>query len=103
MILLGHTTDRIEYNDTTSQWILTSAKSEVTAMSRATKLSYLLGKHKWTISNDAYDCDEGETVTTTLKLTGCIEGQFTCDDGQCIEMERRCDQVTGEEPNCSHK
>ena len=49
MILVGHTTERIEYNDTTSQWILTSAKSEVTAMSRATKLSYLLGKHDWTI------------------------------------------------------
>ena len=52
MIILGLPTTRIEYNDTTSQWILTDAKSDVTAMSRATKLSYLLGKHKWTIAND---------------------------------------------------
>ena len=49
MIILGQLTTRIEYNDTTSQWVLTDAKYEVTAMSRATKLSYLLGKHDWTI------------------------------------------------------
>ena len=38
-----------------------------------------------------------------LKLTGCKEDEFTCDDGQCIKMERRCDQVTGKEPNCRDK
>ena len=101
MILLGQMTTRIEYNDTSSQWVLTDAMSDVTAVSRATKLSYLLGKHKWTISNDVYECNEGKPYTTMLKLTGCKEeGEFTCDDGQCIEMERRCDQVTGREPNC---
>ena len=35
-----------------------------------------------------------------LKLTGCKEDEFTCDDGQCVKTERRCDQVTGKEPNC---
>merc|ERR1711894_867100 len=34
---------------------------------------------------------------TMLKLTGCDpEGEFTCNDGQCIQMKRRCDQV----PDC---
>ena len=48
-----------------------------------------------------YECGKGKPYTTMLKLTGCKEeGEFTCDDGQCIEMERRCDQVTGREPNC---
>ena len=28
-----------------------------------------------------------------MKLTGCFEGQFTCSDGECISMERRCDHV----------
>ena len=45
MILLGKISTRIEYNDTSSQWVLTDARSDVTAVSRATKLSYLLGKH----------------------------------------------------------
>ena len=34
---------------------------------------------------------------TLLKLTGCKEeGEFTCDDGQCVKMEERCNQV----PDC---
>ena len=31
-----------------------------------------------------------------IKLTTCDEGFFTCDDGQCIDIETRCDQS----PNC---
>ena len=100
MILLGLVSTRIEYNDKTSRWNLTDARYEVSAVSQATKLSYLLGKHNWTISNDAYECSEGQAYNTTLKLSGCKEDEFTCDDGQCVKMERRCDQVTGEEPNC---
>ena len=59
MILLGQYSTRIEYNDTSSQWVLTDAIHDVTAVSRATKTSYLLGKHKWTISNDDDECNEG--------------------------------------------
>merc|ERR1712212_1360321 len=86
---------RIEYNDTSSQWILTNANSDVRAVSRATKVSYVLGKHEWTISND--ECGKGKPYSTMLKLTGCKEeGEFTCNDGQCIKMEERCNQV----PDC---
>ena len=46
MILLGQVSTRIEYNDTSSQWVLTNARSDVTAVSPATELSYLLGKHE---------------------------------------------------------
>ena len=100
MILLGKRTTRIEYNDTSSQWVLTDARSDVTAVSRATKISYVLGKHEWTISDDDYDCGKGKPYTTMLKLTGCNPaGEFTCDDGQCIKMEERCNQL----PNCRDK
>ena len=100
MILVGLYSAKIEFNDASSQWILTDAKYNVTAMSRATKLSYLLGKHYWTISYEKLECSGGKPQTIYLKLTGCKEGEFTCDDGQCIKMERRCDQVTGKPPNC---
>ena len=93
MFFLGMSTTRIEYNVSTSRWTLSDAKYDVTGVSRANELSYVLGKHKWTISNDAFECNEGQTYSTMLKLTGCAEDEFTCDDGQCIKMERRCDQV----------
>ena len=99
MIILGQLRTRIEYNDTEGQWILTDAKHKVSASSRATKLSYVLGKHKWTISNDAFECNEGKPYATMLKLTGCAEDEFTCNDGQCVKMEERCNQ----EPDCRDK
>ena len=29
-----------------------------------------------------------------LKLTGCLDGSFTCDNGQCVPMDKRCNQLT---------
>ena len=34
-----------------------------------------------------------------LKLTGCVTGQFTCADGECVDMSKRCDQMS----NCKDK
>ena len=28
-----------------------------------------------------------------MKLTGCADDQFTCNDGQCINIKARCDQI----------
>ena len=106
MLLLGHEHTRIEFNETTNQWTLTDAKSTVTAISRATKVSYVLGKNTWEVTNDVYKCHKGQPYNTQLKLTGCDqEGEFTCNDGQCVRMEERCDQLANcrdesDEDNC---
>jgi hypothetical protein len=96
LFLVGAISTQIRYNDTTEQWILTDAVSSVTAVSKASKLSFVLGKHTWTVTNDVFGCSEGRPYTIQLKLTGCSEGQFTCSDGQCINIAKRCDQT----PNC---
>ena len=95
--LMGQISTQIQYNHTSTQWILTDAKSNTRAVSNATEVSYVLGTHEWTITNDA-SCNEGQPYTTFLKLTGCNvrAGDFTCNDGQCVTMEQRCDQL----PNC---
>ena len=71
-----------------------------TAVSRATNVSYLLGKHETRkIFSDV--CNEGQPYHKTLKLTGRGGGEdeFTCDEGQCIKMEWRCDQVQSLPPS----
>ena len=34
-----------------------------------------------------------------MKLTGCSDDEFTCDNGDCVHMEKRCNHV----PNCRDK
>ena len=100
LILVGVRSSRIQYNDSSSQWLMTDARSDVTAMSVATKLSYVLGQHMWTVTGDVFTCQKGKPYTTYLKLSGCSpNGEFTCNDGQCVTMEERCNQI----PNCRDK
>ena len=75
------------------KWILKDANSKASAISGAPEVSYALGKHTWLVHND--QCQNG-SYKAELKLTGCAEEEFTCNDGQCVSMRQRCDQV----PNC---
>ena len=79
------------------QWTISDDVWNTTAVTNAPKDSYALGKHEWMVSDDDINCHNGENYTTFLKLTGCLEGEFTCDDGQCVRMEQRCDQL----PDCA--
>ena len=77
-----------------------------TALSEAIYSSFALGSRNWTISNDNWNCSRrGESYSRRLKLTGCMKGEFTCSDGQCIKMDERCDQIihckdNSDEKNC---
>ena len=85
---------KIYFNST--QWIINDDVQNVTAVSKAAKYSFALGKHQWWVTGDDKSCHEGEPYATFLKLTGCRDGDFTCDNGQCVKMEQRCDQL----PDC---
>ena len=93
---IGGLSTRISYNSTLEGWIITDAVSNVTAFSKAKEQTYALGKHMWTVNGDNFECFKKHTYTTELKLSGCLEGQFTCNDGQCVQMDERCNQL----PNC---
>ena len=73
-----------------------SAFFNTSATTDAKPDTFILGKHSWSISRDSEECLSGKPYTTVLKLTGCKEGYFTCNEGQCIRMVERCDQI----PNC---
>ena len=49
--------------------------------------------------------NKGNSYNLTVKLTGCGRDEFTCDDGQCIDIIERCDQLVdcrdkSDERNC---
>ena len=109
IFLQGKVSMQIRYNDSSKLWVMTDgghmvdrpgirdAVAIVRAESRATKVSYAMGKHEWTVSGDVFECNEGQPYKTVMKLSGCNPGgEFTCNDGQCVTMEQRCNQM----PNC---
>ena len=105
LFLLGGVSTQIRYNDSSELWIITDAVSSVRAESRATKMSYVLGRHKWNVTKDNLNCNEGQPYVTYLTLSGCSPGEFTCNDGQCVTMEQRCNQISdcrdkSDEDNC---
>ena len=70
--------------------------SNVTGTSIGSHTSLFLGKNTWTIFGDRGCNKKSNSYEIDLKMTGCKEKDFTCSDGQCIRMTKRCDQV----PNC---
>ena len=50
-----------------------------------------VGKHKWLVENNV--CNEGMTSTEVLLLSGCAEDEFTCDDGKCLDISQRCNNI----------
>ena len=97
MIMIGKVSSQIEYNSTLRQWILYDSNSNITARTEASQISFALGKHNWTISGDSNACSEHkESYTIEMKLSGCSQSEFTCDDGQCVKINQRCNQA----PNC---
>ena len=93
VVLLGRGSSRIDHDDVNDKWVITDDRANARGTSGASQHSYALGKHTWTFTTSQQLCGSDDQ----LKLTGCDqEGEFTCDDGQCVRMEQRCDQL----PNC---
>ena len=104
--LRGLTHTSIEFAEEKKKWKLDVAGSNVTATSKASVASFSLGKHNWTIKGDQ-GCSSRKSYTQELKMSGCQGKEFTCNDGQCVSMEVRCDQMPdcrdeSDERNCNH-
>ena len=99
LIFVGQHT-LVEHNEGTARWTLTDFKNKVKGSSGASHVSFVLGKHNWTIKGDP-ECNKNtkKRYTTELKMSGCDGSSFTCYDGQCISISKRCDQF----PDCGDK
>ena len=83
----------IEYAGKGNGWRISVKTENTTGITRASHVSFALGKKTWTIKGDMA-CNDGESYTLPLKLTACQEGNFTCDDGQCIALPWRRDATS---------
>ena len=70
----------------------------------ASKQSLALGRHLVALEDDP--CTKGmEDKTVTITITHCNDEEFTCNDGNCVPMELRCNRISdcpdmSDERNC---
>ena len=63
--------------------------------------SHAVGRYTWKFFHDSKECQDPNHPSRSyyykdMKLTACKEDEFTCDNGQCVNMTMRCNQL----PNC---
>ena len=75
-------------SDGNGSWRLTSLLSNTSYASLNSKSSstYPFGRQEWTVFKDG--CASGEDRPVNLTLTTCTEGMFTCDSGDCIDLDK---------------
>ena len=96
LIFQGLDDTLITYNNVERVWILNVADSNVTGISKATHVSFILGKHNWTIKGDK-DCHGEESYVAELKMSGCQKGNFTC---MLMPQNVREEEDDSEEKTC---
>ena len=81
----------IARNETDKQWRMSHYHYTDLTLRMLDQDSIPIGRHKWLVENNV--CNEGETSAEILLISGCEEGQFTCDDGKCLQIEQRCNNI----------
>ena len=96
----------ISHNTESHMWVWYDNKDNRSiATSVSSYESLLIGVHTFDFSGVVQDKCKKDGVVRRLKFTTCKSGQFTCDDGLCVRIEQRCDQIThcsdnSDEKNC---
>lgn len=94
---MGHHTSIIFYEAETSSWVLYDRKDNLSrAVAQSAENSLLLGLHVFDFTQVREDkcATSVESKLILVKLSSCKEGQFTCNDGQCVTMDERCNQIS---------
>ena len=82
----------LAYHVPESVWKITSPMSENSPIILSDDDILPVGKKPWSLPSSS--CNKGLDEERTLLLTSCKEGQFSCDNAECIDIVNRCDGVT---------
>ena len=77
------------FDKESAHWIVQSLRDKrFTLQQRHFKPDYPLGRILWLncrTSEDQDSCDEKDVKNRVLTFTSCVEAQFTCDSGHCVD------------------
>ena len=94
LLYLGQKSSMIKYNRARRKWFWYNMKNNRSVVtSSSTFSSLLMGVHTFDFSGLLDDeCSEDGEIRK-LKFTTCSPGKFTCGDGNCIDIDERCDKI----------
>ena len=84
---MDHASIYFSYDEDNTEWV---AKHTTHPTFHAVLDSYsMLGQQEWTLYNDSKLCSGVASYKRILSLSSCENDQFTCSDGNCVDMEKR--------------
>ena len=90
----GRTTTSIQFDAISKLWHFSDKKESSTLITSASpRESFLLGMHQVSFMEAKENKCFQDKILQRIKFTSCQEGFFTCNDGACILMTKRCDQT----------
>ena len=94
IVFKGLTSSEMIFEENSMMTLTNGQKKILESKAIGRRSPYPLGKHVWKVLNGSHLCtDDNVNESKLLKMTGCSDGFFTCDNGDCIPMEERCDQA----------
>ena len=80
----------LEYSTQHSTWLIKHYFYEELTLKLLDARRRPFGKNSWEVGN--YACNLGQTSNLQLQLSNCDPDQFTCGDGSCVPLAKRCDK-----------
>ena len=82
---------KVSRNKTDKKWRMTHKSYPDLTLTMLDMDAIPVGRHNWRINNNV--CNQGSTNVQTLLMSGCKEEEFTCDDGKCLNITQRCNNI----------
>ena len=82
----------IKYDKENYRWLVKVPGNDVLAFAEASEDDLLFGTTTWVVENDRA-CFPVLRQKVNRSLNSCSNNQFNCNDGACIELDRRCNGI----------